>query len=70
MGKKIASAIIIIVFLAIDVACQKAILMSSSIGYYNIRQVNNIVSIYHHFRSNGFNDEDILLMIGEMQPCC
>lgn len=48
----------------------KAILFSSSLGYYNIRQVNNIVKMYHHFRSNGFSDDDILLIIAEMQPCC
>jgi glycosylphosphatidylinositol transamidase (GPIT) subunit GPI8 len=35
---------------------QKVILISSSLGYYNIRQVNNIVKIYQHFRKNGFSD--------------
>lgn len=52
------------------VSSQKAILLSSSLGYYNYRQVSNIVKLYHNLRHNGFADEDILLMIGEMQPCC
>lgn len=42
---------------------QKVILMSSSLGYYNIRQVSNIVKVYHHFRNNGLTDEDISLFI-------
>jgi phosphatidylinositol glycan class K len=49
---------------------QKAVLLSSSLGYYNYRQMSNIVKLYHHLRHNGFADEDILLMVGEMQPCC
>jgi hypothetical protein len=49
---------------------QKAILMSSSLGNYNYRQMSNIVKLYQNLRSYGFSDEDILLMIGEMQPCC
>jgi glycosylphosphatidylinositol transamidase (GPIT) subunit GPI8 len=44
--------------------------MSSSIGYYNYRQVSNIVKIYHDLRKNGFGDEDILLLLGEIQTCC
>jgi phosphatidylinositol glycan class K len=49
---------------------QKAILVDSSLGFYNYRQVSNIVKLYHHLRSNGYRDEDILLFIGELQPCC
>jgi glycosylphosphatidylinositol transamidase (GPIT) subunit GPI8 len=32
--------------------------------------MSNIVKLYQNLRSNGFADEDIILMIGEMQPCC
>jgi phosphatidylinositol glycan class K len=49
---------------------QKAILLSSSLGYYNYRQMSNIVKLYQNLRHNGFADDDILLMVGEMQPCC
>ena len=45
-------------------------MVSSSLGYYNIRQVNNIVTVYQHLKKNGFSDQDILLFIGELQPCC
>jgi glycosylphosphatidylinositol transamidase (GPIT) subunit GPI8 len=32
--------------------------------------MSNIVKLYQHLRHNGFADSDILLMVGEMQPCC
>lgn len=65
------SKLTFLISLIFSLACsQKAILMSSSLGYYNIRQVNNIVKIYQHLRNNGFKDEDITLMIGEQQACC
>lgn len=35
---------------------QKALLLSSSLGYYNIRQINNIIKIYQHLRENGYKD--------------
>ena len=43
--------------------CQKALLLSSSIGYYNIRQISNIVKVYHHLKDNGLTDDDIILMV-------
>lgn len=42
---------------------QKAIVFSSSIGYYNYRQTSNALKVYHKLKDYGFTDEDILLMI-------
>jgi phosphatidylinositol glycan class K len=59
--------------LGVVLACgssQKAILIDSSLGYYNYRQVSNILKVYQHLKANGFRDDDILLLIGEMTPCC
>lgn len=57
-------------FLANGISCQKAMLISSSLGYYNIRQVNNIVKVYQHLRRQGLQDENILLLVSEPQTCC
>lgn len=54
----------LVLALAVFINSQKAILMSSSLGYYNYRQVSNIVKLYHHLRHNGFTDDDIILLIG------
>lgn len=56
--------------LVTGLSCQKAVLMSSSLGYYNIRQVNNIVKVYQHLRMRGLHDEDILMLVSEPQACC
>jgi glycosylphosphatidylinositol transamidase (GPIT) subunit GPI8 len=50
--------------------CQKAIVFSSSIGYYNYRQTANALSVYHKLKKYGFNDQDIILMIPENSGCC
>lgn len=49
---------------------QQAIIFTSSLGFYNIRQNNNVVKIYHHLKNFGIPDSDILLIFGEMQACC
>ncbi len=48
---------------------QKAIVFSSSIGFYNYRQTANALMVYHHLKSNGFSDDDIILMIAENSGC-
>ena len=49
--------------LCFQVFCQKAMIFSSSIGYYNYRQTANALSVYHKLKEYGFNDRDIILMI-------
>ena len=50
-------------------ASNKAILISSSLGFYNYRQGSNILKIYHHLKNKGFKDEDIILMLPENGKC-
>ena len=54
---------LIFILLYFQVFCQKAIIFSSSIGYYNYRQTANALSVYHKLKEYGFNDQDIILMI-------
>jgi glycosylphosphatidylinositol transamidase (GPIT) subunit GPI8 len=48
----------------------KAILVSSSIGYYNYRQTSNLLSLYQQLKYKGFSDESITLMMPENGGCC
>lgn len=47
-----------------------AILVSSSIGYYNYRQTSNLLAVYQHLRNFGYVDRDITLMMPENAGCC
>jgi glycosylphosphatidylinositol transamidase (GPIT) subunit GPI8 len=60
----LSAVITVIAVLAIYIQCQKAIIFSSSIGYYNYRQSANALVIYHKLKEYGFSDEDVTLMIG------
>lgn len=40
-----------------------AILISSSVGYYNYRQGANLLTVYQHLKKNGFTDQEIILMM-------
>lgn len=73
MGEKsnyLIHLITIITLLALAESRNKSIIFSSSLGYYNIRQVNNVITIYHHLKARNYKDHDILLLVGELQACC
>lgn len=61
-----------LIFILVVAAAQtknRAILLSSSLGFYNYRQGSNVVKMYHHLKERGFRDEDILLMLPENGKC-
>ena len=55
---------LILFYFLLLTSAQKAIILSSSIGYYNYRQAANAVKIYQDLKINGFSDSDILLFNG------
>ena len=62
----------LLIFFVLSLECHlknKAILISSSIGFYNYRQGSNILKIYEHLKSRGYTDSDILLMLPENGKC-
>lgn len=61
----------VVVLLCVQVTLnQQAIILSSSIGFYNYRQTANAVQIYQYLKNNGFTDDKILLFLGEISACC
>lgn len=55
--------------LTLSLCSNKAILISSSIGFYNYRQGANILKIYNHLKQRGYKDSDIILMLPENGKC-
>ncbi len=41
---------------------QKALLLTSSVGYYNYRQIANALEVYHNLQKFGFEDHNKLLL--------
>lgn len=58
-----------LLFVAV-VARNSAVLVSSSIGYYNYRQAANLLAVYKHLRLLGWSENDIALMMPENAGCC
>lgn len=52
------------------VACQKALLLTSSVGYYNYRQQANVLELYRLLKHYGFEDQHLLLSFPENIGCC
>ena len=49
---------------------QKAVLLTSSVGYYNYRQLANVLEVYQLMKKYGYQDDRLLLMIPENLGCC
>lgn len=52
------------------VISQKALIFSSSVGYYNYRQNANALRVYHFLKNNGIDDADMVLAFPENVGCC
>ena len=61
-----------ILLFAVVMECRNnaAVLVSSSIGFYNYRQAANLLSVYQHLRDLGFQDRAIAMMMPENAGCC
>lgn len=62
--------IFVSIILVVAATDNLAILVSSSVGYYNYRQGANLLTVYQHLKANGFSDQDIILMMPENPGCC
>ena len=61
--------LVLISILVYAVCGQQAILFTSSLGFYNMRQNSNMVIIYHHLKDRGIKDENILVLLSEIATC-
>lgn len=63
-------SLILLVAAITVVACQKAFLLTSSVGYYNYRQQANVLELYRLLKYYGFEDQHVLLSFPENIGCC
>jgi glycosylphosphatidylinositol transamidase (GPIT) subunit GPI8 len=53
--------LLMLILLVLEAKKNVAILLSSSIGYYNYRQGANLLTIYRILKQQGFSDSDIIM---------
>ena len=58
---------IVFISILVYVVCgQQAILFTSSLGFYKMRQNSNMVIIHHHLKDRGIKHENILVLLSEI----
>ena len=63
-------SVFIIISLLFSVISQKAYLLTTSVGYYNYRQLANVLEIYHILKNHGYEDHQVLFAFPENVGCC